>query len=159
MKGGTGGAQKREGMARGPDRVIRKGRMCSKRGGEGLIGTERQGTEEEILRRANEWMEAVRQKDIEALESMLAREYMLQAPGIGRMPRDQWLGAIDVYDIRSFEFDDVQVHIYESTAVMRSRYTQEATYQGGDRSAEFLVTDVWNRRDGRWQVVTRHTSV
>jgi hypothetical protein len=94
-------------------------------------------------------MEAVRQKDIEALEPMLAREYMLQAPGIGRMPRDQWLDAIGVYDIRSFEFDDVQVHIYGGTTVMRSRYTQEVTYQGGDRSAEFLVTDVWNRRDGR----------
>ena len=146
-------------MALVPDRMIRKGCMSSVRGGEGLIGTERQDTEEEILRLANEWMEAVRQKDIETLESMLAREYMLQAPGIGRMPRDQWLGAIGVYDIRSFEFDDVQVHIYGGTAVMRSRYTQEATYQGGDRSAEFLVTDVWNRRDGRWQVVTRHTSV
>jgi len=123
------------------------------------MGTKRQTAEDEILRLANEWMDAVRHKNVETLESLVAREYMLQAPGIGRMPRDQWLAAISVYDIQSFEFSDVQVHIYGDTAVMRSRYTQKATYQGGDRSGEFLVTDVWVRRDGRWQVVTRHTSV
>jgi ketosteroid isomerase-like protein len=123
------------------------------------MGAKGQTVEDEIQRRANEWMEAVRRKDLETLESLLAPEYALQAPGIGRMPRDQWLTAVSVYDIRSFEFEDVQVHLYGDTAVMRSRYTQKATYNGGDRSAEFHVTDVWVRRDGQWQVVTRHTSV
>ena len=98
--------------------------------------------EGESLRLANEWMDAVRRKDLETLESLLAPEYALQAPGIGRMTREQWLAAVSVYDIRSFEFDDVQVHLYGDTAVMRSRYTQKATYQGGDRSAAFLVTAV-----------------
>ena len=115
--------------------------------------------EDEILRLANEWMDAVRQKDLETLESLVAPEYMLQAPGIGRMPREQWLAAVSVYDIQSFEFDDVQVHLYGDTAVMRSRYAQKATYQGRDRSGEFLVTDVWVGREGRWQVVSRHSSV
>ena len=123
------------------------------------MDAKRHTAEDEFLRLANEWMGAVRRKDVERLETLVAREYMLQAPGIGRMPPDQWMAAVSVYDIQSFEFDAVQVHIYGDTAVMRSRYTQKATYQGRDRSGQFLVTDVWIRRDGRWQVVTRHTSV
>lgn len=42
---------------------------------------------------------------------------------------------------------------------MRSRYEQQATVFGEDRSGAMLVTDVWVKRDGRWQVVARHTSM
>lgn len=123
------------------------------------MDAKRHGVEEEIPRLAIEWMDAVRQKDVETLESLVAPEYMLQAPGIGRMTREQWLAAISVYDIESFEFADVQILAYGDMAVMRSRYTQKATYRGQDRSDELLITDVWIRRDGLWQVVTRHSSV
>ncbi len=114
---------------------------------------------DEIERLANEWTESIRRKDMGALESLLGEGYMLQAPGIGRMPRAEWLATIAVYDIHSFRFDDVDVLTYGDCAVMRSRYTQQATVRGQDRSAAFLITDVWIRRDGRWQVVSRHTSI
>jgi hypothetical protein len=42
--------------------------------------------------------------------------------------------------------------------MVRARYRQQATVAGQDRSGAFLLTDVWVRRDGRWQVVTRHSS-
>jgi ketosteroid isomerase-like protein len=117
------------------------------------------GVRGEIERLANEWTQAIQRKDRDALESLLGEGYMLQAPGIGRMPRAEWLATVAVYDIHSFSFDDVDVLTYGDFAVMRSRYTQQATVRGQDRSAVFLVTDVWVRRDGRWQVVSRHTSI
>ncbi len=114
---------------------------------------------DEIERLANKWTEAIQRKDMGALESLLGEGYMLQAPGIGRMPRAEWLATVEVYDIHSFSFNDVDVLTYGDFAVMRSWYTQQATVRGQDRSAVFLVTDVWGRQDSRWQVVTRHTSI
>ena len=37
-------------------------------------------------------------------------------------------------------------------------YHQQATVRGGDWSGDFLMSDLWVRRDGRWQVVARHAS-
>ncbi len=80
------------------------------------------------------------------------------APGFGEVPRSRWLEVLADYIIDSYDFSDVKIHAYGDTAVMRSRYTQKATVGGQDRSGSMLVTDVWVKRDGRWQIVARHTS-
>ena len=80
------------------------------------------------------------------------------APNLGVMLRDRWLASLPDYIIHSAEFSDVVIKVYGETAVMRSRCRQSATVFGKDRSGEMLVTDVWVKRDGRWQVVARHTS-
>ena len=49
-------------------------------------------------------------------------------------------------------------HIYGDTAVSNSRYLQKATYKGEALSGAFYLTDVWVKRDDRWQAVTRHSS-
>jgi ketosteroid isomerase-like protein len=114
--------------------------------------------ESEIRAAAAQWSEAIARRDVAACEHILGTEYALMAPGIGEMPRAQWLAGLPDYVVHSYEFRDVRVHVYGESAVMRSRYTQTATVAGKDRSGEMLVTDVWVRRDGRWQVVARHTS-
>ena len=46
-----------------------------------------------------------------------------------------------------------------NTAVLVSRYRQVATFDGRDLSHDMNVTDVWVRRDGRWQIVRRHATL
>ena len=43
-------------------------------------------------------------------------------------------------------------------AVAHGRVNQRATAEGREWHGTFLVTDVWARRDGRWQLVARHGS-
>ncbi len=114
--------------------------------------------EQEVRAASAAWAEAIKRRDVAAAERILAAEYALMASGIGEMPRAKWLASLDDYVVDSYEFNDVRVHVYGETAVMRSRYRQTATLFGEDRSGEMLVTDVWVKRDGRWQVVARHTS-
>jgi ketosteroid isomerase-like protein len=52
----------------------------------------------------------------------------------------------------------MKVRIYGDTAIVNSLYHQNATARGQDWSGYFLITDVWVKRGGRWQVVTRHAS-
>lgn len=114
--------------------------------------------EAEVRTAFDAWSNAIARRDVAAAEAFLAPEYALMAPGIGEMPRDKWLAALPDYVIQSYEFSDVKLQIYGETAVVRSRYRQQATVFGKDRSGAMLVTDVWVKRDGRWQVVARHTS-
>lgn len=74
------------------------------------------------------------------------------------MPRQRWLELLPQYVVHEYAFEDVRIHVYGETAVMRSRYRQRATVAGADRSGSMMITDVWVNRDGRWQVVARHTS-
>jgi len=51
---------------------------------------------------------------------------------------------------------DLKVQLYGDTAVVTGRQTEKATYKGEDASAVYRVTDVWIRRDGRWQAIATH---
>ncbi len=101
----------------------------------------------------------IERRDVAAAERILGAEYALRAPGIGEMPRAQWLAALPEYVVHSSELNDVRIDVYGETGLMRSRYKQHATVFGKDRSGELLMTDVWVKRDGRWQIVARHTSM
>lgn len=117
-----------------------------------------QALKAEIVQLANDWMGALIRHDMPALERFLGEEFALQAPDLGRMDRARWLQTSPNYNIDSLKYDNIQVHLYGDVAVMQSRAISKAMFQGQDRSREFLLTDVWVKRDGRWQVVARHSS-
>jgi ketosteroid isomerase-like protein len=114
--------------------------------------------EDEVRAASTAWTDAICRRDVDAASLILGAEYALMATGIGEMPRAAWLATLPDYVTHAIEFFDVRIHVYGDTAVMRSRCKQSATVFGADRSGEMLVTDVWVKRDGRWQVVARHTS-
>ena len=62
------------------------------------------------------------------------------------------------YAIEDFAYEEIDVEVYGDTAVLSSRYRQTAELDGRDLSGSFLLTDVWVRRDGRWQAVRRHAT-
>lgn len=111
------------------------------------------------------WMNALADKDAQALEATLAPEFSIIGAtstledAVGT--REGWLS---VGLKRPFPRHDVKilgVTAIGDTAVVQA--VLSATYppspfvpEGGPVS--FLVTDTWVKRDGKWQVVTRHAS-
>jgi len=119
------------------------------------------GTAHELRSLEQRLMTAVAERDLDFLERHLAEEFTLTTgrPGHETRERAEWLEVTATsYEIRSFRFDELEVLDYGEVAVVRSRYSQEATMGGADRSQSFLMTDVWHRRDGAWRLVTRHIS-
>src|SRR3989442_2178899 len=53
---------------------------------------------------------------------------------------------------------DLPVHVYGATAVMSSRGIYRAEANGQKITNSFRTTDVWVRRDGRWQMIASHGS-
>ena len=114
--------------------------------------------EQEIRDVQQRWMEAARRKDESALDAILGDEYVLITARLGVVDRSSWLAMGPDYTIQDFEYLESDINVYGATAVSNSRYRQKATFKGQDLSTAFYLTDVWVKRDGRWQVVTRHSS-
>jgi ketosteroid isomerase-like protein len=109
----------------------------------------------------HQWIESVKERDLENLERILGEEFTLTTgrPGNEVRSREEYLEIVrNRYVIESFEFTELEVRTYGHVAVVRSRYRQAGSMDGEDRNQKYLMTDVWVRRGGRWQAVTRHVS-
>jgi ketosteroid isomerase-like protein len=125
-------------------------------------GTEGEAGRADELRALEErFMTAVAERDLDFLEDHLGKEFKLITgrPGHETRDRAEWLEVTTTaYEIRSFRFDELEVLDYGDVAVVRSRYSQEATMGDAERSQSYLMTDVWHRRDGTFRLVSRHIS-
>lgn len=54
---------------------------------------------------------------------------------------------------QSIEVSDLKVHVYGNIAVAAGTSTVKGTYKGQDIGGAYRYTDVWVKRDGKWQVV------
>jgi ketosteroid isomerase-like protein len=118
-------------------------------------------TRRKLSQLEHQWLEAVRKRDVERLDRLLGEEFTLTTgrPGNEVRSREDYLEiARDRYVIESFEFEELEVLPYGHVALVRSRYRQTGSMDGANRNQTFLMTDVWVRRAGRWQAVTRHVS-
>ena len=115
--------------------------------------------EQEIRDLQQRWMQAASRKDEQVLNQILGDEYVLISARLGFVDRESWLGMGPECNIEDFEYLESDIHVYGDTAVSNSRYRQEATFKDEDVSVVFYLTDVWVEREGRWQVVTRHSSI
>jgi hypothetical protein len=114
----------------------------------------------ELTRLEHELMESVQRHDLDRLEQLLGREFKLVGRTGRGWSRHDWLEkAAGPYEIDDFSFEEIDVDLYGDTAILHSRYHQSARLDGGDLSHAFILTDVWVRRAGRWQLVHRHSTI
>ena len=113
----------------------------------------------ELVELSHDLARAVAEHDVGALERMLAAEFTLQGAA-GQLDREEFLAAAGgPYEIDEFAYEEIDPEIYGNTAVLVSRYNQVARLDGRDLSRRMNVTDIWTRRDGRWQIVRRHATL
>lgn len=109
-----------------------------------------------------DWMQAVQERDMDRLKEIVGDGFRFTAIHLNPEPmiREQWMAAArEGYTIVSFAYEEMDIDVFGETGVVHSRYSQVASYQHTSLSNVFRLTDVWNRRDGTWQVVARHSSV
>src|SRR5262245_6195935 len=113
----------------------------------------------ELVELAHDLARAVSDHDVARLEVLLASEFTLQGAA-GQLDREAFLeAAAGPYVIDEFTYEEIDPEIYGNTAVLVSRYHQVARLDGRDLTHRMHVTDIWTRRDSRWQIVRRHATV
>jgi ketosteroid isomerase-like protein len=93
---------------------------------------------------------------------ILAPEFRLMRAEGGKVlmtPRDRWFAMLENYTMHSFEARVTDVTVAGNTAVATVEGGWKVSYPGrGTREETFILSDTWVKRDGRWQVVYRHST-
>jgi ketosteroid isomerase-like protein len=108
---------------------------------------------------ADDWMAAALRFDVDAAMSYLAPEFTMVTDRGSLIDAEQWrVNLSQRVTFVSGGFVESEVRLHGDTALMLSRWRMQATFDGKDWSGETHITDVWVRRDGRWQVARRHAT-
>ena len=116
-----------------------------------------------ILQRADRAVERARRRGAAArrarLDELSRTSSRSTAPRASSTGRRFLEAAAGPYEIDEWAYEEIDPEIYGDTAVLVSRYSQTARLAGRDLSHRMHVTDIWVRRDGRWQIVRRHATI
>ena len=115
---------------------------------------------DQVLELGQRWAAAERAADADALEPLLANDFLLVGPLGFMLDKTQYLGSRRSGDLRheSLAWADVRVRVYGDAAVAVGTQTQQTTYQGRDASGRFRVTQIAVRQGDLWTVVGLHYS-
>ena len=117
---------------------------------------------EEITEMEMEWAAAIQGRDVMTMQAILADDSALvvgiQGQPLKVVAREPLLATLPGYQVESFSIDDIRVTAYGDVVVAVMLFTQKATAEGLDRSAQFLLTDIWVKTPTGWRVAERHSS-
>jgi ketosteroid isomerase-like protein len=99
---------------------------------------------------------AVVNRDEPVLRQIYADEYLaIDSEGlVWTKEEDIAIDLNGVSRLTNYEFKDMNVRVFASVAVVTGRNLLIGTMNGVPATAEYRFTDVFVRRDGRWQCVT-----
>jgi ketosteroid isomerase-like protein len=111
----------------------------------------------DVLDLVGHWAAAEQDNDAEALDKLLAGDFVGVGPLGFVLDRDQWLGRFgNGLENRAFAVEDAQVRDYGAAAVVVGVLAQETSFQGGDNSGRFRLTLVAVRPADRWLLANAH---
>ena len=108
-----------------------------------------------------QWRDALVAKDEAALRRLIHPQFRLvgvRSTGSVAVDLEQWIEALKRMDIASLEVRVTDCVALESTMVATVDAQWSVRYLGQLIDERVLLTDVWVRDDGRWQVLRRHSS-
>ena len=114
---------------------------------------------DEIATLSQEWMEAAQRHDTKTLERLMAEDFTLVHPSVDTVgTRAQWLANLAKIEMKHFKYQHLKVIHYGPTlAVASAVFKMDAVMDGQPWPApKTACIDVWEKRGGRWQVVTRY---
>jgi len=113
--------------------------------------------EEALLQISRDWANALVNKDRAALDSILAADFVGNDNGETRTKRQNIARVMgSAFKIESIEITNMQPMVFGDTGVVHGVSTGEGTISGSELSGQHRWTDIFERRDGRWQAVASY---
>jgi len=115
-------------------------------------------SEEELLRVEKEFAEAIVKNDLEGIERLVADDWIIIGPDGEIVDRARFFEVIKsgalTHDM--MESEDFRIRIYGDSAVVTGITRTKGKFMGQEFSTKERATDVFVKRDGRWQCVLTH---
>src|SRR5512133_3178792 len=118
--------------------------------------------EEEFLKLEKAFAEAIVKNDLEGIGRLVADDWIIIDPDGGIVDRTRFFEVIKSGALthEMMESEDFRVRVYRDSAVVTGVTRTKGKFMGQEFSTQERATDVFVKRDGRWQcVLTHHTRV
>jgi ketosteroid isomerase-like protein len=114
--------------------------------------------EEELLKIENEFAEAIVKNDLEGIGRLVADDWIIIEPDGGIVDRARFFEVIKSGALthEMMESQDLRVRVYGDSAVVTAVTRTKGKFMRQEFSTQERVTDVFVRRDERWQCVLTH---
>jgi ketosteroid isomerase-like protein len=111
--------------------------------------------QEELLKLEDEFARAVTSNDTDALDGILADDWIIVDPDGNIIDKARFLGAIKsgVLSYELMESTDWRVRLYGNTAVVTGLTTAKGKFMGQDFASCERATDIFVKQTDRWQCV------
>jgi len=118
------------------------------------------GAEQAVMRIEREMLHAVLKGDMSANERYLADTFVFTGPDGLVENKAQSINDLKSGDLKlqSASIDDAKVNVYGDTVIVTYSSNDKGTYKGNDISGKTRWTDVFVKRNGKWQLVATHGS-
>jgi hypothetical protein len=109
-------------------------------------------------------MGAAQLKNTAEEEALVSPDFAFSMALEGRpnyvLNRSEWIKGIRYYDLKNFSIGDLTAHpLDRNTVVTHFRLVRSAKMgKTVDMSGEFVMTDVWVKTKGQWQLLRRFVS-
>lgn len=115
----------------------------------------------ELVQLSKTWMDAMKSLDKPVLEELMAPEYSLRGPdGVIGVRRDAWLNNLfNNLKIDRFDQSGISAQVYGDVGVVTSLYNWAGSMRNNQFESKGYITDIWVRRNNRWQVVSRTSGI
>jgi ketosteroid isomerase-like protein len=112
--------------------------------------------EADLLKTEREWLDAYAKGDFAVLERIQADDYSITYSTGEVMSKAQEIAKLKAMPAGAAGFslksEETKVRVYGDTAVLTGALSQSWTQDGKPMSTRLRYTDVWVKRNGRWQV-------
>ncbi len=115
-------------------------------------GKGKDGVEQALMQMERDWTDAGLKKDAAALDKILAGDWVGQGP-TGTITKAQALADLKSGDnkIESITLGEMKVRVFGNTAIVTGSDDEKSSYKGKDTGGHYTWTDVFVKRQGRWQ--------
>jgi ketosteroid isomerase-like protein len=118
--------------------------------------------EQEILILEEEHRQAVIRLDVAAIDRLYADDLMVTSP-IGTMcdkagTMAEARAGASKSTVEAYDKDNMHVRVFGETAATSYRLTIKAEHDGQEINRQYQITNVWLKRQGRWQIAACHTA-
>ena len=112
--------------------------------------------EQALMQMERDWTQAGLKKDVATLDKIIADDWT--AFDFQGKPETKAQVIADLKSGSSFsqtvELGEMKVKVFGDTAVVTGSDMEKSTYKGKDSSGKYVWTDVFVKRNGRWQAVS-----
>jgi ketosteroid isomerase-like protein len=126
----------------------------------GYAKSGKNSVEQILIRMEQDWSQADIQRDATALNQILAEDWIgidFEGTILNKAQALQGIGS-GSGSLQSTVLRDMKVRVYGNTAVVTGTDTEKGEYHGTDSSGRYCWTDVFVRRNGRWQAVSSQST-